>query len=198
MSYHAIVIGSSAGGLHALKTIITGLDASFNIPVMIVQHMSPQSDNFMSRYLNQLSHLQIKEADEKEPIRQKHVYIAPPNFHLLIEEDKTLSLTVDEKVNYARPSIDVLFESAAYAYGKNLIGIVLTGANSDGSAGLKKIQEAGGLAIIQQPQTAEVSIMPQSAFDACPQAIVLSLEEIASFLNRLNNDTQSVAQPTST
>jgi two-component system chemotaxis response regulator CheB len=185
MDFEAVVIGSSAGGLKALKTIILGLDKTFSIPIIVVQHMSPHSDSFMSRYFNQLSHLQVKEADEREPVRPSHMYLAPPNYHLLVEEDKTLSLSVEEKVNYARPSIDVLFESAAFAWGSRLIGIVLTGANNDGATGLKKITQAGGLAIIQSPETAEVPIMPISAIDNCPDAIILKLEDIALFLNKL-------------
>jgi two-component system, chemotaxis family, protein-glutamate methylesterase/glutaminase len=185
MDFEAVVIGCSAGGLKALKTIITGLDKSFSIPIIVVQHLSPHSDSFMARYFNQLSHLQIKEADEKEPVRQSHIYFAPPNYHLLVEEDKTLSLSVDEKVNYARPSIDVLFESAAYVWGYKLIGIILTGANNDGAQGLKKIAAAGGLAIIQSPETAEVPIMPISAIDQCPEANILALNDIALFLNKL-------------
>lgn len=183
--YQAIVIGSSAGGLNAVKTVITGLPQEFQTPILIVQHLSPHSDNFMARYLNQLTHLQVKEADEKEPIRPWHVYIAPPNFHLLVEEDYSLSLSVDEKVNYARPSIDVLFETAAVAYGPRLIGLLLTGANNDGTKGFSHIKAAGGTTIAQDPATAESPIMPASAIASGKVDHTVPLNEIAKFLVKI-------------
>lgn len=186
MAYKAIVIGSSAGGLNALKTIILGLRKDFMLPIIIVQHISPHSDSFMARYFNQISPLHVKEADEREPVRSGHVYLAPPNFHLLVEEDQTLSLSVEEKVNFSRPSIDILFETASYVWGKHLIGIILTGANNDGASGLEKIARAGGLAIIQSPESAEVPIMPMSAMDHCPTAQILPLNDIPDYLNKIN------------
>ncbi len=183
--YQAIVIGSSAGGLHAVKTVITGLPQTFQTPILIVQHLSPHSDNFMARYLNQLTHLQVKEADEKEPVRPGHVYIAPPNFHLLVEEDYSLSLSVEEKVNYARPSIDVLFETAAMAYGPRLIGLLLTGANNDGARGIESIKAAGGTTIAQDPKTAESPIMPLAAIATGKVDHTVPLEELADFLTKI-------------
>ena len=111
--------------------------------------------------------------------------MAPPNYHLLIEPDQTFTLTIDERVNYARPSIDVLFETAAEVFREHLIGIILTGANNDGSHGLKRIKELGGMAIVQDPETAEVDSMPKAAVAACAVDHVLSLEEISAFLNKL-------------
>jgi two-component system chemotaxis response regulator CheB len=154
--YDAVVIGSSAGGLNALKTIFQGLDGTFPLPVIIVQHISPDSDNYLIHILNDMNKLKVKEADEKESPVAGTAYIAPPNYHLLVESDGTFTLTVDERVNYARPSIDVLFETAAEAWRGKLIGIILTGANNDGSKGLKRIKELGGLAVVQDPETAEV------------------------------------------
>ncbi len=185
MQYKAIVIGSSAGGLNELKRILSVLPDKFNIPIIIVQHVSPHSDNYITEYLNKLCKIKVKEADEKEKIKRGTIYFAPPNFHLLIEEDKTLSLSVESKVNFARPSIDVLFESAAFAYGSALIGIILTGANNDGALGLKKIKEYGGLTIVQDPKTSEVDIMPLSAIEATKVDHIFSLQKIGKFLGSL-------------
>jgi len=183
--YQAIVVGSSAGGLNALKTLLRNLDRDFKIPVIIVQHISPDSENYLIHILNDLKRLTVKEADEKEHPQPGYAYVAPPNYHLLVEPDHTFTFTVDERVNYARPSIDVLFETAAEAYREHLIGIILTGANNDGSQGLKKIKELGGMAIVQDPETAEADSMPRAAIQACTVDHVLSLEEIATFLNTL-------------
>ena len=128
----------------------------------------------------------MKEADEKEKIEYGKVYFAPPNYHLLIEKNKTFSLTIDERVNFARPSIDVLFESAAEAYTNRLIGIVLTGSNDDGTKGIKRIKEYGGLAVIQDPATAESAYMPASAMAAIIPDYVLSLEDITGLLTKLD------------
>lgn len=182
MNYEAIVIGVSSGGLNAMKTMFSLLPADFITPVIIVQHISPRSGNQWIYLLNDKSNLHIKEADEKEKIEPGMIYIAPPNYHLLVEKDKTFSLTVDERVNYARPSIDVLFESAAEAYNSKLIGVVLTGSNNDGSNGLKRIQEWGGLTIVQDPKTAESAFMPASAIAGCKPGYILPLEEIIDLL----------------
>jgi len=185
MQYEAIVIGVSAGGMNALKFIFSVLPSGFSIPIIIVQHVSALSDNDCIKLLNDKSNLTIKEADEKEKIETGNVYIAPANYHLMIENDKTFSLTIDEYVNFARPSIDVLFESAAEAYKNKLIGIVLTGANNDGTKGIKRIKECGGLAIIQDPKTAESSTMPASAIAAIQPDYILSLEKIVQLLVKL-------------
>jgi two-component system chemotaxis response regulator CheB len=182
MRYRAVVIGASAGGIHAIKAIITALPRDFQLPVVIVQHLSPISDNYWITLMDGMSLLTVKEADEKEKIRKGTIYIAPPNYHLLIERDETFSLSVDPKVNYARPSIDVLFESAADAYTTQLIGVVLTGANNDGALGLRRIKEQGGLAIVQDPRTAESSSMPEAAIAATPVDYILPLEEIIQLL----------------
>ena len=189
MQYEAIVIGVSSGGMNALKFIFSALPAGFRLPIIIVQHISAHSDNEWINILNDKSNLTIKEADEKEKIEIGNVYIAPANYHLLIENDKTFSLTIDEYVNFARPSIDVLFESAAESYKHKLIGIVLTGSNNDGAKGIKRIKEYGGLAIIQDPETAESPTMPASAIAAIEPDYILSLEKIIELLIKLNNPT---------
>ena len=186
--YEAVVIGVSAGGMNALKVILSQLPAHFGMALVIVQHRSHQSDDFLAHYLDGFSPLSVKEVDELEYIQAGVAYIAPANYHLFIEEDKTFSFSLDGPVNYARPSIDVLFEAAADAFGPKLIGLVLTGANNDGSIGLCRIKEQGGLAIVQDPDTAEVSEMPRAALEMADVDHVLQLEEIANVLARLDKE----------
>lgn len=183
--FRAIVIGVSAGGMKALKEILMHLPANLQVPVIIVQHMHAQSDGYFFNYLDKLSPLKVKEAEEKEEILPGHVYIAPANYHLLIEENFRFSLTLDEKVNYCRPAIDVLFESAADAFGPDLIGIILTGANNDGSAGMMRIKEQGGYLIVQDPTTAEVASMPMAVIRQTTVDQILPLEKIAPFIQKL-------------
>ena len=185
MKFKAVVIGASAGGLDAICTILRGLNAGFNSPIIIVQHLSSHSDNYMARHLNEICKINVKEVEEKEKVLSGNVYIAPPNYHLLVEEDETLSLSVEPKVNYARPSIDVLFETAAQVYGNELIGIVLTGANSDGSKGLKRINELGGVTIVQNPKNAESDFMPLAAIALTEVDYILELKEIITKLVEL-------------
>ena len=180
--YEAIVVGVSSGGVNALKTLLYMLPSDFPYAVIIVQHLRPSSDKHWIRILDSRSLLTIKEADEKEAIEKGTVYIAPPNYHLLIEKDKTLTLTIDERVNFARPSINVLFETAAEAYKNKLIGIILTGSNDDGTSGLQRIKEHGGLTIVQDPATAESPYMPLSAMNKVAVDHVLSLKDIGAFL----------------
>jgi len=189
-TYKAIVIGASAGGLHALKALFNRLENAFSIPIIIVQHISPTAENYLIHILSETGKLKVKEADEKEVPRSGHAYLAPPNYHLLVETDHTFTLTIDERVNYARPSIDVLFETAAEAYKEQLIGIILTGANADGSRGLKKIHELGGLVIVQDPESAEVDSMPRAALKATPVDHVVTIEEMARLLNRFSTGKQ--------
>ncbi len=185
MGYEAVVIGASLGGMHALKKVLMQLPQDFPVPILIVQHLSPKSDSFLIGYLDGLCEMVIKEADEKEKIMPGHAYIAPPNYHLLVETDGDLALSVDEKVNYARPSIDILFESAADFYGDKLIGIVLTGANYDGAKGLKQIKEKGGLTIVQDPLTAECDIMPRAALKMTKVDYISTLDDIGRLLRCL-------------
>jgi two-component system chemotaxis response regulator CheB len=186
--YEAIVIGVSAGGLNALKTLLPGLPEDFALPIIIVQHVGADSGNIWISILNNACKLEVKEADEKETIEKGKVYIAPPNYHLLIEKDRTFSLSADKRVNYARPSIDVLFETAACAYKSRLVGMILTGANSDGTNGLKKIKEMGGLTIAQDPDTAESSYMPASAIENVRVDYVLPLEDLKEMFLKLAAD----------
>jgi len=165
-----------------MKILFSLLPADFSMPIIVVQHVGARSENVWIQLLNNHCKVEIKEADEKEKIEKGKIYVAPPNYHLLIEKNKTFSLTVDERVNYARPSIDVLFETASEAYQTHLIGVVLTGANNDGSNGIKCIKERGGLTIVQQPDTAESSYMPASAIATSKPDYILPLEEIIKLL----------------
>jgi len=182
MQYEAIVIGVSSGGMNAMKIIFSQLPNEFGIPIIIVQHIGSHSENMWIKLLNERSNIELIEADEKEKIEKGKVYIAPANYHLLIERDKTFTLTIDERVNYARPSIDVLFETAAEAYQNKLIGVVLTGSNNDGTKGLQRIKECGGLTIVQDPDTAESYYMPASAIASFLPDHILPLEEIVKLL----------------
>jgi len=185
--YKAIVIGSSAGGINALTKVLSVLPADFPLPIVIVQHLHPESGHHLPHILGTKSALKIKQADEKELIKKGWVYLAPPNYHLLIEEDFTFSLSLESPVNYSRPSIDVLFESAVYAYRQHLIGVILTGANHDGSLGLKKIKETGGFTIVQDPKTAEADAMPKAAIEATTIDKILPLQDIGLYLLQLVN-----------
>lgn len=189
MKYRSIVIGASAGGMDAIKAVLMPLHEGFAVPILIVQHLSSHSNGYMVEYLNEICKIDVKEADEKEKVLPGNVYIAPPNYHLMVEKDETLSLTVDQKVNYSRPAIDILFESAAEVYENELIGIILTGANSDGSKGLKRIKELGGLTIVQDPSTAEVDFMPKAAIKTTKPDYILSLNQISNKLIKLVGDT---------
>lgn len=191
--FEAVVIGSSAGGIKALSSVLSALPSEFPLPIIIVQHLHPNSDSYLARILEQKCGLKVKQADEKEKIEKGVVYLAPPNYHLLIEEDRTFSLSVEGHVNFARPSVDVLFESAVYAYRNQLIGIILTGANHDGSQGVKKIKRNGGYLIVQDPDTAEADAMPKAAIAATPVDKVLLLDQIGPYLLQLVNRSNKIA-----
>ncbi len=183
--YAAVVIGVSTGGLEALKFILPKLPENFMMPIFIVYHIHKTSDDFLVNHLNEISRICVKQAEDKEAIMPAVVYMAPPDYHLLIEWDRTIALSTTEPVNYTRPSIDVLFETAVDVYAEKLIGIILTGANKDGSVGASKIKAAGGMIVVQAPETAQVDTMPKAAIAAAEPDLILSLEEIAEFLCNL-------------
>jgi two-component system chemotaxis response regulator CheB len=178
----AIVIGASAGGIVALLEIFPHLPADFHIPIIFVLHLPASVPSLLADVFEKKIKLKIKEADEKEPIFPGTIYYAPAGYHLLIEADKTFSLSTEDPVCFSRPSIDVLFESAASSYKNKLVGILLTGANTDGSLGLKRIKELGGLTIIQDPNEAAISLMPESARPYVRPENILTLKKITSFL----------------
>ena len=189
--YQAVVVGASAGGIMAIKTLLQGLPENFPLPLLIVQHISPEGDHGMDRLLGKTSLLLVKEADEQESIEPGTAYLAPANYHMLVEPDKTISLSAEQPVSYARPSVDLLFESAALAYGSALIAVVLTGANRDGSNGLKIVKEMGGLVIVQDPHDAEVDSMPLAAIEAVKPDYVVKLAGLAGLLLKLAGDEES-------
>jgi len=179
------VIGVSAGGLAALTAILPELSSPLGMPILIVQHLSPDSDNFLATHFNKLCSLEVKEALDKETIADNTIYFAPANYHLLVERDKTIALSTAERVQYSRPSIDVLFETAAEAYLDRLICIILTGANSDGTRGILRIRQLSGLVIAQSPESAKVDVMPRSAINRAGVDKILDLREIAPYINQI-------------
>jgi two-component system chemotaxis response regulator CheB len=179
-----IVIGASWGGLAALSRLVADLPEGFPIPLVVVQHRSRHSDNLLPSLLQDVSKLRLVDVEDKEPLVGCSVFLAPANYHLLVEADH-LSLTTDPLVRFSRPSIDVTFISAADVYRSAVIGVVLTGANDDGSRGLKHIASFGGRAIVQDPATAESPSMPTAAKNAVPSAEILPLEMIGPRLVEL-------------
>lgn len=184
MAYELIVIGCSWGGLGALLAIAGGLPPTFDVPIVIVSHRSRNADTLLMELLQDQLAQRVRDAEDKDVIARGTVYIAPPDYHLLVERGH-LSLSTDEPVRFSRPSIDVTFETAADAYGAHLIGVVLTGANDDGARGLLRVADRHGYAVVQDPKTAEVPIMPQAALCAVPTAQVLGLQAIAPRLVQL-------------
>jgi two-component system chemotaxis response regulator CheB len=185
MTLEAVVIGASAGAFEALSVVLPTLPADFRPPIMIVVHVPPYKPSGLVELFRAKCRLAVHEAEDKEPIQPGNIYFAPPDYHLLVEKDKGLSLSTDEPVLFSRPAIDVLFESAADAYGPALLGILLTGANQDGASGMKAIVASGGTAIVQAPDNAFAPAMPEAAIAACPGALVLPLEDIAAYLQKV-------------
>ncbi|MDM9644799.1 chemotaxis protein CheB [Rhizobium sp. S163] len=179
-----VVIGASAGALDALGTILPALPSDFATPIIVVVHVPPDKPSVLAELFAARCALGVREAEDKEPLTKGVVYFAPPDYHLLVESDRTLSLSTEAPVLFSRPSIDVLFESASDAFGPGVVALVLTGANEDGARGLKAVADAGGKTIVQQPETAFASAMPEAALGACPDAVVMELGEMAAYLRR--------------
>ena len=182
MQYEAIVIGASAGGLWALTGILKMLPADFPLPIIIIQHRAQDERTLLGEVLQVKCRMPVKEADEKEPITGGIVYLGPAGYHLLIEKDRSFSLSCDPPVHYSRPSIDVLFETASEAFGSSLAGIILTGANQDGAAGIQSIRKRGGTTIAQSPASAPFPVMPLAAIATGSVQYILEPEEINNFL----------------
>lgn len=172
-----VVIGASWGGLAALSKVFAAMPGDFSVPIVVVQHRSRHSDNLLASLLQDITPLRVVDVEDKEPLVPSSVYIAPANYHLMIEKGH-LSLTTDPMVRFSRPSIDVTFTSAADTYRSGAIGVVLTGANDDGSCGLRRIVDQGGKAIVQDPDDAESRAMPAAAIKLVPEAEVLPLKAI--------------------
>lgn len=179
---HLILIGGSAGSLSVIISILQQLEHK-RYAIVIVLHRKESAEPMLAALLSSRSNFFVKEADEKERIVPGYVYLAPANYHLLIEKDYTLSLDASEKINYSRPSIDVTFESAAIAFQKKIIAILLSGGNNDGAEGMKKIKESGGVTIVQDPLAAEVAFMPECSLATSKPDFVLRTEAIITFLN---------------
>ena len=184
MAYGIVVVGASAGGTQGLTALLSGLPRDFPVPVVVVLHRGRDSADTLTESLQRSSVLRVKEAQDKEPLVPGSVYLAPPDYHLLVEKDH-LALSTEGPVHWARPSIDVLFESAADSWAAETVGVILTGAGSDGAQGLARIKRRGGLAVVQDPSEAQHRAMPDAAIAAAKVDQILPLKEIARFLASL-------------
>ena len=182
LDIEAIVIGASAGAIAALTHLLPPLPPDYPLPILVAVHIPPDQPNSIPALLQTKCHVTVKEAEDKEPIRPGTVYVAPPDYHLLVEEDRHLSLSNEEPVSFARPSIDVLFESAPDVYGKHLLALVLSGANHDGTRGACAVIKAGGTVLVQTPESATARMMPESALAACPESRAMSLPNLNHWL----------------
>lgn len=181
-----IVIGGSTGSLEVMLNLLPALHKEFNIPMLIILHRTTQQDSLLTEVLKSRSHLIVKEVEEKEFIMKGHLYIAPADYHVLIEKEKTFSLDYSEKVEYSRPSIDVSFKSASDIFGSKLICIILSGANADGAGGMEYVKANGGFNIAQDPKEAVVDYMPRQAIRKKSVDLVLTTNEITDCLNKLS------------
>jgi len=181
----AVAIGASAGGINALLKILAPLPADYALPIMIVIHIPNDRDSKLADVFQHHIAMPVQQARDKEWITPGIIYIAGSGYHLSVEKNFSFSLSVEEPESFARPSIDILMQSAADAYGKGLAGVILTGANHDGAAGLASIKAAGGLCIVQDPKEAEVALMPQAAINLCEPELVLNLAEITQLLRNI-------------
>jgi two-component system chemotaxis response regulator CheB len=189
-----IVIGCSLGGMNALQVILSNLTKHFCVPIAIAQHRHKKSNESLPAYFRRQTDLKVVDAEDKQWIQPGHVYLAPADYHLLIERNGArgeLSLSVDEAVRHSRPSIDVLFESAADAYKDRVVAAVLTGANDDGARGAARIKARGGMVIAQEPESAEAPVMPRATIEAVQVDRILRLEDIAPFLTEVCHPTVS-------
>ena len=187
MAYGVVVIGSSLGGLHAVSTVLAALPQGFHLPIVIAQHRAtvPPSDGELQTIWQRQTSLVVGDAEDKAPIVPGRVYVAPADYHLMIESRHRLALSTEGPVLWARPSIDVLFETAAEAYGESVIGVILTGASADGSQGLRAIRARGGCALVQEPTSAECDVMPRAALAATSANQVLGLCDLGRLLGTL-------------
>ncbi|MEP6682992.1 MAG: chemotaxis protein CheB [Parafilimonas sp.] len=183
--YNMLVIGGSAGSLDAILKIVSALPVTNYLSVIIVIHRKNDGESILTNLLSDRTTLTVKEVEDKEMINGGCIYVAPADYHLLIESKKMFSLDSSEKVNYSRPSIDVTFESVAEIFGKSAIGVLLSGANADGAKGLNKIKQAGGFTIVQNPESADVAYMPQQALEQMKPDKILSGDEMAVFIKYL-------------
>lgn len=179
-----VALGASAGGITALHAILPAFSGA-RVAVVVVLHLPPEGPNLIPSLFQDECSFHIKEAESGETVTPGNIYIAPPGYHLSAESDGTLSLSNEEEVNFSRPSIDILFESVAFAYKKSCMGILMTGANHDGAQGLKSIAKLGGISVVQNPRTAEYPVMPESAIAVMTPDHVLDLKGIADLVRGL-------------
>lgn len=182
----AVIIGGSAGSLQALLQILPFLEKPVSFAVVIVVHRKNSDEQTLEDLIALKSKLKVREVEDKVKLEPGFIYIAPSNYHLLFEKNETLSLDTSEKVNYSRPSIDVSFESAAEIYREQLVGVLLSGSNSDGTIGLRAIQAAGGISVVQNPLSAEMPFMPNNAILNTTPDFILSTDEILEFIKEIN------------
>jgi len=181
-SVDLVVIGGSAGAIEVLHQVLGRLPATFGPATAIVKHVPADGPNLLTEIFTTPGGLEVKLAEDKEPIVGGKIYFATPDYHLLIEKGRTFALSQDERVHYSRPAIDVLFESAAEAYGERVLGVILSGANADGAAGLRAIAAAGGMTAVQKLESAEMIAMPAAALDAVPQSIEVDAASLGDLL----------------
>ena len=174
----AIVIGASAGGVEVLSVLLSSIPAGCRVSFFVVVHIPRERPSLLPELFARRCALPVREAEDKEPVQPGTVYFAPPDYHLLIDRGPAVALSGDEPVHFSRPSIDVLFDSAADIYGERLMGIILTGANQDGAEGLAAIGRAGGRTVVQEPGSAAVAFLPRAALQAGPVDAVLSIEQL--------------------
>lgn len=182
----ALIIGGSAGSLDVLLKVLPELDPALSFPIVIVVHRKHGADSLLPELLSGRTKLQVKEVDEKEPVKAGTIYVAPSDYHTLIERDRTFSLDYSEKINYSRPAIDATFQTAAEVYQDKLACLLLSGSNADGVNGLISVKNWGGMALIQDPASAQVAYMPEQAFVHAKIDYVLPIEDIAEFINLLS------------
>lgn len=189
----AVVIGASAGAFQALAKVLPTIPSS--LPVVVVVHVPADRPSALAQVLASATGRQTLEAEDKMPMQPGVIHFAPPGYHLLLESDGTFALSVDAPVHFSRPSVDVLFESAAEAFGRRLLGVILTGANDDGAQGLRAIHQAGGYSVVQRPDTAEASAMPSAAIRAEPPDWVLTLEEMVDLFTLMGRHAAPTSPP---
>lgn len=190
----AVVIGASAGGVEALSVVLPAIPRRYRGAVMVVQHVPRERPSLLVDLFAPKCQLTVREAEDKEVIEPGTIYFAPADYHLLVDRGPALALSLDPPVNYSRPSIDVLFESAADVYGPSLVGVILTGASSDGALGLKAVFEAGGTTCVQEPSSAQAPLMVESALRRVSAHHVLGLHELAALLGTIAATTEAVNQ----
>ena len=183
-NFELVLIGTSLGGLYALEKLLIGLPSVFKVPIAIVHHRRRGSDSMLPALLRNNSRLPLYEAEDKMAIRPGTVYLAPADYHLLVEQG-SFALSIERPIEYSRPSINVLFESAAFSYGSKILAVILTGANKDGAQGVSKVKKFGGRILVQDPATAESRIMPDAAIAAVKVDWIVPLDSIAEFLTDL-------------